>query len=425
MKSGLKISINSIDILALLIISNALLNIPYINYLYDLKTLKVAVFGITILGQLLFFFFHKITVRKEHFILLADVLFIFLVTVIYSGSLTQFVSDTGTAITTCFMVVICRKKQDIKRVINIWCFFLFLLLLIDTATMFIWPDTMYKSTFAHNNWFLGYKTSRLEYTFSLLVLHMYGQLLDSDELPLRSFALALLVSVNALMSRGSGSAIAVIGFSVIMYILFRRKKKTISRIVQDKTRSLVNNHALLLIIWGISFLLFVAFQNQTIFSSVIVSVFNKTYSFNERTNIWESVLATLKDHWFIGVGMQSRGQMMELTDGFANAHNTLFTYLLTGGVVGVSMLIYVFAAALKRTSKCPANYAVTVYFYCMLFLGINSSALAFCPFFFAIMLLPLADYAEKTVPVPSADAKDEEDTEDWSYEDWYEEQKIR
>lgn len=391
MRSASVLKIKGIDILAVLTISIVLLDVPYLNFIYNLRSVKIAVFGLAILCELFYFTRHRLVLKIEHVILLIDAMFILIVTLLYKGSLVQCVSDLGAAISISVLVIICKKKSNLQRVLRIWCFFLLVLLAVDTATIVIWPNGLYVNTFVHNNWFLGYKTNRLIYTFSLLVFYMYSELLDCEVLSRSSFILAIFVSINAFMSKGSGSVIAVIAYSIFMYILFGKKRKKLNRPLTDSVKWLFDNHVLLVIIGAIAFLVIVVFQNQILINKIIVGVFNKAYSFNERTIAWVNVIQVIKKHWLIGVGIQSREQIMLLTGGFTNAHNTLFTYLMTGGIIGLFMLTIVIASSLRKTPFRPSNYAVTVYFYCTLFLGLNSSTLAFCPFFFAILILPFND----------------------------------
>lgn len=387
-KKRIRLNIQIIDILTILTFGVMLLDVPYINHLGYFRSFKVILFSLTLLLQILYAFTRRIVVFKGYLFLLINICWVFFVTVLKNGSIINFISDYGTIICVCLIIVFMRSRTEADRTFRIWCFLLFILLIVDLLTMFLYPEGLYTGTYIHNNWFLGYKTSRLTYTFTLLVLYSYLQIRNSGSLTIKSFIIDILVVVNTVMSQSTGAAIVIVLYVVMLVSLFGTKK-TPKQYLRKYVLSLTSNYKLFLIVYIILDVLVVFLQYSPVIDQIVYGVFNKQYSFGERTLIWSNVLSYIKGNWLSGAGIQSDVKFTYITGGFNNAHNTLFSYLLTGGIVSAFLVLMILISAFKKTNVYTENYCITLYIYCILLLGITSSALAFSPFFFANMLIPI------------------------------------
>ena len=345
-----------------------LLDVPYLEHIANMRPFKAAMLLIVLICGVICFHNQKIAIRNEYAVLLSAAMYVFLITVLYRGSVATYVSDFGTIISICFLILVCRRKKDLIRCFRILCLIFLILTLIDLISMVVWPDGMYAGTFIRNNWFLGYKTIRLNYTFSLLMLYTFMELLQNQTLTWRFLWLAVLVSVNAVLSNGSGAAAAVTVYSLAMFLGFFHADRRINSILREFTMKILNLPAAIIAIWtGISFA--VVFGSDSPLIRNVIQRFGKNFSYGERVIAWTKTLSVIREHWLTGLGMQGRSKLVFLTGGFANAHNTLLTYWLTGGLIGVILLSIIFGAALSRTAFHPVNYAMTTFIYCILFLG--------------------------------------------------------
>ena len=370
-----------------------LLDVPYLAHIANMRPFKMAMLAVVMICGLICLHNQKITVRNEYIVLLSGAAYVLLITVLCRGSVAAYVKDFGSVVSICFLILVCRRKTEMIRCMKILCLVFLLLTLADLISMVVWPDGMYAGTFVRNNWFLGYKTVRLNYTFSLLMLYAYMELLEKRTLTLRFLWLSILVSVDAVLSNGSGAAAAVTVFSLTMLLAFFHADRRTDSSLREAAMRILNMPAAVMTIWTGIFLAVVFGSDTPVIRSVIQRL-GKDFSYGERVTAWTRILSAIRGHWLMGIGMQGRNRLMLLTGGFSNAHNTLFTYWLTGGLIGALLLMAVFAAALSRTSSHPANYAMTTFIYCVLFLGITSSALAFSPFLFAALMLAMKEYDE-------------------------------
>lgn len=380
--------VKKLDILVILTAGILLLDIPYINHISDPRFAKIILSIFVLVSDVVYLVKNKIIIRIEHWLLLFATLCIVLSTAVSNGMMLSCLSDLSVIIAVCFLIIICKEKQQVIREFKLWCHFFFALLLIDTFTMIMWPKGLYISTYVRNNWFLGYKTVRLTYTFTLLLLYNYTELLSKKEITRKSYVLAFLVILNTFLSNASGATIAVCIYSLMVFCAFGPKKTRVGRLIKKLSWWLMYHHVWVLAVWFVCYILIVVFYDSTIVQSII-SQMEKEYSFGQRTIAWTNTLTTIKNHWVLGVGIQGRQSTMSITGGLANAHNMIFTYLLTGGIVGLGLLTYVIYSALRHIKTNFANYIVMIFFYCIMFLGIVSSVMAFCPFFFAALLIPL------------------------------------
>lgn len=383
-----RVRVGTTEMLSFLVCVATILDISYLNIIIgNMSQFKMFYFIFVLFIELVVGIGDGIKVRSQHMMLLIAGCLVVVSTALHKGSMFSCLSDLGAVVIVSFLLLIYCKKEQLIRVLKVWCSVFFLLLLIDTFTMIAWPNGLYTSNFYRYNWFLGYKTSRLAYTFTLLVLYNYYEMIAKKAITWHSGVLAIMVSFNAFMSKSTGATLAVIAYSVILFFLFGQKITLIGQWFQKCTQMLVRHHFWIFIVWFLSYMLIVIFYDTPIVQSIIGNM-DKDYSFGQRVMGWQNALITIKKNWLIGMGIQSRESTMQITGGLANAHNTMFTYLLTGGVIGLLLLLCVVFSALRRTSIHKANYMVTIYIYCILFLGIISSAMAFCPYFFAILILP-------------------------------------
>ena len=374
--------IKFVDLIAAMTILYSVLGVPYLNHLGMFRQVRIvllmAILGFEIVSSA------KVYLPKAYRLLIMYFGVILMVTIVKSGSLLSFISTFGPVICFSLLCMLMRSWNDCKRILNMWTFVYKGLLFLDIASIILYPNGLYVGTYVHNNWFLGYKTSRLEYTFVLMVFLCYVDLMGKKRITVKTYLYCFLVLLDAYLCQGTGVVAVTLVYVSFLIIMFTHN------IFSERTCKIVRNYHLFIYLWLALNLIFVFIQYQPIIQKIIYGMLGKQYSYGERILIWNSVLVPIKENLLLGVGALSSSQTAMITGGFTNAHNMVYTYLLTGGLITLIILFCFFYLVLKESNKYSVQaYSIMMYFYCIMFLGITSSSLAYSPIFFFLMCLPI------------------------------------
>lgn len=365
------------------------LDVPYINFLFsNIEYVQVAAIAIVSLYQLSYFVYHKVKINVTHALLSASAASSLLTTLWMNGSLAAFVAEIAPIINLSALVIMCGNRAELQGVLKIWIAMLFALLAIDLISMVLYPRGLYASDYYTRNWFLGYKTNRLAYTLPLLALYTYYTLHKRSAIDAKFYCLATLVTLDAVMSQGTSSVIAVVFYSLIIVIVFCSLQRLggLFRILSNAIARVLKQQNLLLMLYMISFLLIVVVQVVNVSDNQLLQNFDKEDSFLARTSIWSNVVAAMDGNWIFGLGVQGSSGYEMLTGGFLNAHCMMLTYLVSGGILATSIMLYSLARVIGIScSRSNDGLALVLCIYIIFAIGITSSALAFCPFLFCMI----------------------------------------
>lgn len=367
--------------------------------LYDIAYLKILIgkldylqlFNILAAVGLIVIHGMKTHIRVPRIVMLlvATVIYILAITLLKGGSLWYSVQTFSAPICLCLVFGLVRSTEELHQVLKIWCVLLFGLLMLDFLTMIVFPSGLYKSEFYTDNWFLGYKTFRFHFTFPLLVLYFYLQLSEKRRLTKSAYILAVLVIANIARSFSMGGSIMVTMFVLIVILLSRGWNDVKMNRLEKVILSLIRNYLLVLAVYFLVFYVIIVLPSNPYISAFLENYLHKTADFSGRTPIWLKSLDEVGRNPVIGYGLLTSSEYMKFTGGYVNPHNTILTYLLEGGLIGSGMMLVYMGFVAKSAKKDRQNYIFVCYMYVIFFLGLVSSALAFSPMYYTLLILPL------------------------------------
>lgn len=291
----------------------------------------------------------------------------------------------------CSIITGIEKKEDLRCVLKVWCFCCMVFLLIDIFTMFLFPQGLYEgdSSYYNINWFLGFKTERLYYLLPLVVMLLYIQFSQDLKLNVWHYIIFSLVVICSVFSQATAGTITVILYLIcipFMGVYLIKKKNWITKIISHLV-SVFSNFYLFAIAYAFVFISVVVAQSNISLINRIASFTNKNTTFSGRMKIWARCVLYIKNHLLFGSGLLDTVQYQMLTLGYNNPHNILFTYIISGGIIGLILITLCIFIDYKSIHKDKSNICLVLGVAVFLILGISSSSLAFCPFFFVLILM--------------------------------------
>ena len=320
---------------------------------------------------------------------------LFISTIYHRNSISTYITQIGPCLLVLLIVASIRNENELLLLLSIWQRLSLILLIIDLASMIMYPNGLYKGDNAYYdiNWFLGFKTERLYYVIPLVVFSTFIVLKEKHKIDFELILICSLSIIATLWSQATGGAISI--FLLLACIPFmesfvERRKNIFSKILTGIIR-LFSNFYSFITAYIFIFVTIVLFQNNSRLISLVASITGKSMTFSNRLPLWTFTIQHLNNHLLVGEGMLSTQQYQIITRGYNNPHNVILSYLLNGGIIGlliVFLCIYIsFSSKKKKPLKIVFILGIVVY----LVLGISSSALAYCPFFFCLMYLCVYD----------------------------------
>lgn len=330
--------------------------------------------------------YKKIRFNKIFCYLIYYLAYMFVVTVLRSGSMITYIDKFTLILIFSYIPFLVKNREELNAVLKIWCVMLSVLLIIDILTMIMYPNGLYVSDHYSNNWFLGYKTNRLLYTFPLVVFKFVLIFTNEKKLTFKDIIVFLLIVFDIYYSGATMGTIVVILYIVMMLFFYNMKSK-------DKIHMLLMKKIFdfksFIIVYTIIFIFVVMGQDNYWIQRIIVEWFSKKADFSGRTPIWIRCFSSFMKHPLIGYGMLSSTQYIEITKGFVNPHNVLLSYLLCGGIVGMSLFLVYIIRVIGGSVQSKECMSLILAVYLMFLLGITSSTLAFSPYIFCFLTLLL------------------------------------
>lgn len=279
-----------------------------------------------------------------------------------------------------------KYKKQMRTLLYAWKNILLLLCVFDLITIVLFPNGLYTGDLYADVWLLGYKTARLVYNLPLAILSCYLSNLDRGKISFGALATVLCCALSSMMVEASGASISLIVYAFIIYYcaIGRRSKllrEFLNKILSFKSIVMIYSVAVALVVTGSNVV--IRFAQDTL---------GKSETLSHRTIVWERCFQNFLQSPIIGKGYLTTTQYVEkitLLRLGTNPHNMVFSILLTAGLFGLALYIFIFYTAIK---KCGKNYSIcslvliagTVTY---MILGLTSSALVFSAFTFLPHLL--------------------------------------
>lgn len=365
------------------------LDVPYVKHIMGSKGAVYLAVEAVVAALLLFAYIRRPLVSTPVLILLIFGIYLLMVSFLHNGLGRYFLTFFPILLICLYFNLVLLDENAMEGVLKAWIIFLTCLVIIDIITILKYPNGLYYGSELYHadnqrNWFLGYKTNRLAYSFPLAVFYSYNLLLNKG-FRFRNLILYLIIFFDMFLTDGTAGSFMLILYLVIsaVYIISVRRSKTAARVISG----LLNRYY-----WFLAFFAFVTFSVVLVQSShslirIFSAVFGKSITLSNRTTIWLRCVRDIRNHFLLGHGIVGASQFAVITGGYVNPHNIVLSYLLTGGIIGLVIFVIYFLYCVRRVNQAEENYLFLLAVYCILILGVTSSTLSFSPFLFLFILL--------------------------------------
>ena len=288
----------------------------------------------------------------------------------------------------CLYLDLYKTKKD--RILNVWCLFLFFLVLLDTLSMLGWRQGLYATAMYKENWFLGYKTQRMVYSLPLCIFSGYLSHSNKDKTGKLTYLMVLLSAFGLFYSQATGALLSIILLGVLFLSFdFSDKINVPKRLLYG-----LFNYKIVLSLYGLAVFSVITIQRNRWIQDFVVNYLGKNANLTGRTDIWKYCFRLFETSPVIGVGHMSGEQYIAFTHNIyaTNAHNMVFTLLLSAGIVGLVLyaLNYIHVTRGKNKEHSNTDLILIAGIIVLFFIGITSSTLVFSVFgfvFYEIMAL--------------------------------------
>lgn len=279
-----------------------------------------------------------------------------------------------------------NNSHKIQHILKVWKNILLTLCIIDFITIIIFPNGMYREKNYALNWFLGYKTARLAYSWPLLLITSYLEFSGKDNkcLSKLTYFIFVLCIFNAIKSESAAASTALILYAIFIYYLkTKNNEKSYSKLYR------IFNLKNIIFCCVIIYYLVMSIESNVYIQNIVISVFDKSVTLSNRTDIWKNCFEFFCQSPIWGKGIFTPLEYTSISNYYlgVNAHNLLLTILISGGIIALIIYLLIFKISMKRTNRIYTRQEVSIIASIIVFLivGITSSALvfsafAFCPF---------------------------------------------
>lgn len=229
--------------------------------------------------------------------------------------------------------------------------------LINFITLVIAPNGLFidrtvvdaLNSYDSRSWFLGQSNNQALYFLLLLVIISHK---SSDPTMIRRLTLhkslvicfSFISIISALILNSSTTSFCIILVVLGSYVVYLLKK--------------INNHwspnAYVVLIVMVVFEVLILNGITNFLEPVIMSLFGKTTSFTNRSDLWEMCFQQIASKPLFGYGYISGDTMRELMGSYAyvNAHNQFLQTLMGGGIFLLIPFIGILMSIIKSANKC-------------------------------------------------------------------------
>ncbi len=315
-------------------------------------------------------------------------------TLINNASIYNYANRMFIIVAFSLVLYLVKSEEELISILKIWRTILLLMLLIDVLTMILYPEGLYTSVHDYetytNCWFLGYKTNRLLYTLPLLLFDSYVVLRKNQKIRVFQYFIYALIVGDILYSNATMGSM-VVGIYIIGYLsLYSMKPDHLSKNIIYKG---MLNYKIYGIAYAVVFVTVVIFQSNRFIQNIAATYFSKGIDFNNRFPIWTLSLDAFAKKPLLGYGMLSASDYLRITGFAVNPHNMLLTILLTGGIIGLVLMVAYYLVSMRGAKPNRQNAMLIFGVYLVLLLGITSSTLVYSPYVYAaISLMSLRDF---------------------------------
>lgn len=260
---------------------------------------------------------------------------------------------------------------------------------INTITILLYPNGLYASEVYSNNWFLGYKNDMIYYLLLAIIVNGISSIQKIGRYGYSFWIIYGISFLGIFMTESSTSLVILL--VIAMLIIF---------VGRDRIPKWFNLRNVVIVVMLISAGI-VLYGIQQYFSFIIEDLLDKDMTMTGRIVIWERAIEVVKEKPIFGYGFMSLEEWQNTLDLFftstrlfSHPHNYLLYVLIEGGVVYLSILLYLYTICGKTAKNNIQNVGcrLVIFFYMILLVeGITESLNHFSLFLpFMSILEPLS-----------------------------------
>ena len=220
---------------------------------------------------------------------------------------------------------------------------------INTLTVFLFPNGMYASSMYTMNFFLSYRTAWFVFYLEAAFLCLLNNELYPSKEAKSWLVFVLLCEYLSMIKVWTATGLLCITLGLLLVYLWKKK-----RIPSFSVKTIILVEMILCAI-------IVLFHMQEKFSFLIVGILKKDITFSQRVRIWNNALnAVLKSPW-IGYGAMNTSRAVSILGyGVNHAHcyylNTALYYGIIGLGLGLYTIYYAFSGQAKNKIEQSVEY---------------------------------------------------------------------
>lgn len=290
---------------------------------------------------------------------------------------------------------IVQKPIRRLRVLYVWKNILLIIVLIDFVTILLFKNGMYSDGLQSLNWFLGYKTARFVLELPLVLLNGYLNHIKKGKFGVSTYLLILIICFCLYRAEATASLVCSLLLGCLLIFLDKSQKFSSGRKIIYK----VFNFKWILAIYAFIVVSVISIQSTPWVQTFVVNVLHKDATLTTRTFIWGEILLKIAERPLFGFGILDQETYVSITmNPFANSpHNMVLTVLMSGGLIGLLLYIYIFVKALRKKEGVYLDYQLLLVagVIVSLIVGTTSEALLFSEYGLFIYLLMNMNYDER------------------------------
>lgn len=299
-----------------------------------------------------------------------------LATIYCGGDYTSLFLTILNALAIC-LVVEMGLKTDPDALLDGASFTLGLFVLINFATIILFPQGMYEFNNYTQNYFLGYRNNSIMLFFPAIIFSIVRSLRKYNKLTLSSFVITAVSFATVIIAFSATSVIGMTVFTLFLLLALINKMPKFLNII---TYLAIN----ITYFFGVIIL-----RLQEAFAFIIVDMLGRDLTFTGRTKIWDSALAAFAKSPVFGVG-EIESQASRDLIGATHAHNYYLDLLYKSGLPGFLIffaILIICGMALYRNRKNGKIPFVVSGAICAFMIMLQSEAYYNIYYFFSILTL--------------------------------------
>lgn len=329
---------------------------------------------IAILGVWFFYFYQKVSLFFVGIVFFE--VWRVLATIYCGGNYTSLFLAIFNALAIC-LVVEMGLKTDPDALLDGASFTLGLFVLINFATIILFPQGMYEFNTFTQNYFLGYRNNSIMLFFPAIIFSIVRSLRKYNKLTLSSFVITAVSFATVIIAFSATSVIGMTVFTLFLLLALINKMPNFLNII---TYLAIN----IAYFFGVIIL-----RLQEAFAFIIVDMLGRDLTFTGRTKIWDSALAAFAKSPVFGVGEIENQASRDLI-GATHAHNYYLDLLYKSGLPGFLIffaILIICGVALYRNRKNGKIPFIVSGAICAFMIMLQSEAYYNIYYFFSILTL--------------------------------------